>query len=783
MLRRWLIALVGVLFSVLLSSTADVTPNTDDSLGLHLPNVTISSYPILKNLISYQRSDHGKIQKRSVSDLDETITRLSNDANSEVWSESSDGFSMGSVSIKAEENEGIGAPDVTVNYGNSSFTIPGHQVPMGRRPQQSSRERRQLPTLMDTLVAPVRRVWPGVEDAGKRFTHEFVPSIGHTLHSMGDEVADVLTQKVLPSLEDSIVEMSNDAVPVINRGIDLASESFEKGTKVLRKATAIAMKRLGIRMLGRRRHYRLSNFVNNVSHRFNDTLARVTNALVGMVNPTTGDSEINSDDFIDRTYDNFYFPGHTGYADYDSNYQDYYYDEYPLQNLSLNPERDRTQNNDDSGVSSLLRNTAYMIASSILGRNLTKAVSPIARSVTKTVENSLPAVSFSKGRIVIDLPGERTDSGEDEGRSCTTPAQEVGICKDLADCPDLILDLTTLRRSVCFKSIFIPGVCCPKSGQRSDDVTSTTTRRPFQTPRPPNPRPTNPRPPVRPPPVPASNAAARPPIPAPHPNALYRCGTARVPEQRVVGGFESPRGKWPWMAAIFLHGPKKTEFWCGASLVSAKFVLTAAHCTKDPNGKTFNPQQFTVRLGDHNIFSHNDDHLSDPSTLRVANIKPHPDFKARGFYNDVALIKLADEVLFNDYTAPICLPPPEMAVRGLDDLVGQSPTVIGYGSTHYDGTESPVLREAKLPVWRNADCDQAYLQPITDIFLCAGYVEGGTDACQGDSGGPLLLFGPSKQWIQIGIVSFGNRCAEPGYPGVYTRLTKFMPWIHDNMLL
>lgn len=53
---------------------------------------------------------------------------------------------------------------------------------------------------------------------------------------------------------------------------------------------------------------------------------------------------------------------------------------------------------------------------------------------------------------------------------------------------------------------------------------------------------------------------------------------------------------------------------------------------------------------------------------------------------------------------------------------------------------------------------------------------------QGDSGGPLLLYVPSRQWVQVGIVSFGNKCAEPGYPGVYTRLTRYMPWIHTNMI-
>ncbi|KAK8727632.1 hypothetical protein OTU49_009661, partial [Cherax quadricarinatus] len=249
---------------------------------------------------------------------------------------------------------------------------------------------------------------------------------------------------------------------------------------------------------------------------------------------------------------------------------------------------------------------------------------------------------------------------------------------------------------------------------------------------------------------------------------------------RVVGGEESRRGQWPWMAAIWLHGPKKTEFWCGGSLVSRQYVLTAAHCTKDSRGKTFDPQQFSVRLGDHNIFSESDDFISSPQTYRVTEIRPHPDFKSHGFYNDVALIRLDQPVDFTEYIVPVCLPSEEFSRQPLDHLVGQTPSVIGWGSTFYGGHESASLREAKLPVWKNSDCDDAYFQPITNIFLCAGFVEGGRDACQGDSGGPLLLYTEGR-WVQIGLVSFGNRCAEPGYPGVYTRISHFMPWIKNNI--
>jgi len=67
-------------------------------------------------------------------------------------------------------------------------------------------------------------------------------------------------------------------------------------------------------------------------------------------------------------------------------------------------------------------------------------------------------------------------------------------------------------------------------------------------------------------------------------------------------------------------------------------------------------------------------------------------------------------------------------------LTGALPVALGWGTTHYGGQEVSNLRAVALPVWTNKDCDEAYFQPITDIFLCAGFAEGGRDACQGDSG-------------------------------------------------
>ncbi|GBP14591.1 Plasma kallikrein [Eumeta japonica] len=86
-----------------------------------------------------------------------------------------------------------------------------------------------------------------------------------------------------------------------------------------------------------------------------------------------------------------------------------------------------------------------------------------------------------------------------------------------------------------------------------------------------------------------------------------------------------------------------------------------------------------------------------------------------------------------------------------------------------------------VPVMSNEDCNRAYRGRITDNMLCAGAPEGGRDACQGDSGGPLHVFdNETNVYQEIGVVSWGDGCARPESPGVYTRVNKYLVWIREN---
>ncbi|KAF3839339.1 hypothetical protein F7725_018056 [Dissostichus mawsoni] len=84
------------------------------------------------------------------------------------------------------------------------------------------------------------------------------------------------------------------------------------------------------------------------------------------------------------------------------------------------------------------------------------------------------------------------------------------------------------------------------------------------------------------------------------------------------------------------------------------------------------------------------------------------------------------------------------------------------------------LQCVEVPILSHKDCDGSYPGLITDRMVCAGYLEGGKDACQGDSGGPLVCNGELQ-----GVVSWGQGCAQPNYPGVYTKVCSLMTWIND----
>uniref|UniRef100_A0A3Q3WMV0 Peptidase S1 domain-containing protein n=1 Tax=Mola mola TaxID=94237 RepID=A0A3Q3WMV0_MOLML len=229
---------------------------------------------------------------------------------------------------------------------------------------------------------------------------------------------------------------------------------------------------------------------------------------------------------------------------------------------------------------------------------------------------------------------------------------------------------------------------------------------------------------------------------------------------RIIGGDDASPGEWPWQVTLQLD----SNHFCGGSLISDQWVLTAAHCIDAVNEEALR----RIFLGRHNVSGPNPNDVS----RKVEDAVCHPDYDVFTFDNDICLLKLSAPVNFTDYIYPVCL-----AAANSTFHSGTSSWVTGWGVT--ENVYNPdILQEVEVPVVGNNECECAYPSGITDNMICAGLRQGGKDSCQGDSGGPMVTEDMnSSVWLLIGVVSFGEGCALPMFPGVYTRVTRYQEWI------
>merc|ERR1719260_480936 len=238
-------------------------------------------------------------------------------------------------------------------------------------------------------------------------------------------------------------------------------------------------------------------------------------------------------------------------------------------------------------------------------------------------------------------------------------------------------------------------------------------------------------------------------------------------EDRIVGGVEAVEHTWPWQVALFIDD----AWFCGGSIISENYVLTAAHCA---DGAGY----FDVMAGAHNVRA-----SSEPNRVEITSYNgwTHPEWNTQDLSNDLALIELPSPIDFNDYIKPSCLPSTGDTADE-DELV----TCTGWGKpSDSAGGISPVLRMVEdLPIISNSECNAIY-GIVGDGVVCID-TAGGKGTCSGDSGGPLNMKfdvvdkegNPGQKWKQVGVVSFGASAGcEVGYPAGFTRNAYFMDWI------
>ncbi|KAL1596847.1 hypothetical protein SLS59_007588 [Nothophoma quercina] len=226
----------------------------------------------------------------------------------------------------------------------------------------------------------------------------------------------------------------------------------------------------------------------------------------------------------------------------------------------------------------------------------------------------------------------------------------------------------------------------------------------------------------------------------------------------IVGGTVAAAGDFPFIVSLQQSG----SHFCGGSLLDSRTVVTAAHCTV---GQT--ASALTVRAGSLN-------RNSGGTLVRVSSIKVHPSFSSSTLNNDVAIWKLATAIPTSSTISYATLP-----ASGSDPTSGTTTTVAGWGTLTENGSSPTTLRKVDVPIISRTTCRNNYsVSEITDNMVCAGVAAGGKDSCQGDSGGPLIN---SSTRQLVGIVSWGDGCAQAGKPGVYSRVGTLLSFINANL--
>jgi hypothetical protein len=242
---------------------------------------------------------------------------------------------------------------------------------------------------------------------------------------------------------------------------------------------------------------------------------------------------------------------------------------------------------------------------------------------------------------------------------------------------------------------------------------------------------------------------------------------------RIVGGQDADILDYPWQVSLQLQPQYGGGHFCGGTIINAEWILTATHCL-EWDDIDFVPQFMRVRAGFSELNS------TEGSYYNVAEFIKHPEYVDETYRNDIALLRLSNPIdLDNPAMHAVRVVTQADASAGLTDP-GVMARISGWGSLSSGGDSPNRLQAAEVPIVRLSETSYPPSMISADMLLAG---ESGVDACQGDSGGPLVVPDGFGGYKIAGVVSWGNGCGLPGYPGVYARVSHFEDWIGQYVVI
>ncbi|XP_055528002.1 venom serine protease-like [Wyeomyia smithii] len=244
------------------------------------------------------------------------------------------------------------------------------------------------------------------------------------------------------------------------------------------------------------------------------------------------------------------------------------------------------------------------------------------------------------------------------------------------------------------------------------------------------------------------------------------CDCGRRKTVKIVNGTPTLVNEFPMVAGLVSITGRNV--FCGATIVSNRHALTAAHCL---TGRQISATALLV--GDHDLSTGTDTPYAKLMVISTFTI--HSAYRAQPSANDIALVRTRDEIQFTNGVGPACLP----WIWPTATFNNMAVEAAGWGTLDFGGQVSNVLQKVTLNVVSYESCrQQMSSSSITQNQLCT-YAPN-RDACQYDSGGPILYTNPNNGIVyHIGVISYGIACAGKT-PGVNTRITSYLAWIKSN---